>query len=355
MAQNDKRNIEKILFTLLSIPSPTGKEMPLLHWLEAYLADLDFITSWEQVEGNRANLFASRGNPQYLIATHVDTVSSWFHPYAFSPYKDGDKIWGRGAIDTKGQIAALLNAIERTAASCAIALFVDEEKKALGSERFVPPFTFTGAIVLEPTELSLAIAQAGNIEFSLEIEGEAAHGAMPGRGKNAIEIFCNLYQELKTISCLQISHPLLKDTGINIGRIKGGIDCQVIPAKCEVEIDIPILPGVDLEMAHSEIEAILQQFPVSWEVKSCDPPWEISPHETVVKCLAQCVERQIPVRFSGMSAWTDAANLFQKRIPSVVFGAGDLALAHTPQEYIYLEQLVTLSKILKTFLEEVEE
>ncbi|MDL1971299.1 MAG: M20/M25/M40 family metallo-hydrolase [Candidatus Desulfofervidaceae bacterium] len=281
----------------------------------------------------------------------MDTVPAWSHPYAFSPYKDNDKVWGRGAVDTKGQIAALLNAIETTATSCAIALFVDEEESALGSERFTPPFAFAGAIVLEPTSLTLAIAEAGNIELSLSIKGEAAHGAMPGRGKNAIDIFCDLYQRLKTCPCLQALHPLFKATGINVGKIKGGMDCQIVPATCEVEIDIPILPGVGLEEAWGEIKRVLQRFPLSWEIKSFDFPWEISPQERVVKHLAQCVVKEMPVRFSGMPAWTDAANLFQKGIPSVVFGAGDLALAHTSQECIHLNELVTLSEILKTFLE----
>ena len=351
MVQDDKREIIQLLLTLLSIPSPSGEEMPLLQWIETYLYNCDFKTYWQKVTDNRANLCAYRGHPQYLIATHVDTVPAWGHPYAFLPKIEGGKIWGRGAIDTKGQLAALLKAIKETDASCAIALFIDEEEEGLGSEKYIPPFSFKGAVVLEPTNLSLAIAEAGNIELYLKIKGKAAHGALFGRGKNAIEVFCDFYQRLKLLPDLQYSHSFFKYSGINIGRIKGGIDCQLVAEDCEAEIDIPVLPGNDLEKVWQEIKTLLNEFPLTWELKSFDAPWEISPQEQVVKRLVECIEAEMFVSFSGMNAWTDAANLFKKGIPSVVFGVGDLALAHTADEHVDIEEVLKLSRILKRFLE----
>jgi len=351
MAQDDKREIVQLLLTLLSIPSPSGEEMPLLKWIESYLYNCNFNIHWQKVTDNRANLCAYRGYPQYLIATHVDTVPVWGHPYAFSPKIEGDKIWARGAIDTKGQLAALLKTIKETKASCAIALFVDEEKEALGSEKYIPPFSFKGAVVLEPTNLCLALAEAGNIELYLKIKGKTAHGALSGRGKNAIEIFCDFYQRLKSLSNLQYSHCLFKNCGLNIGKIKGGIDCQLVAENCEAEIDIPVLPGKDVEKVWQEIKDLLNEFPLSWELKSFDAPWEISPQEEVVKRMVKCIETEMFVSFSGMNAWTDAANLFKKGIPSVVFGVGDLALAHTPEEHVNVREVLKLSRILKRFLE----
>ncbi|MDL1957321.1 MAG: M20/M25/M40 family metallo-hydrolase [Candidatus Desulfofervidus auxilii] len=348
MVKNDKREIKQILLTLLSIPSPTGEEMAILSWLEFFLSNLNFTTIWQSIDEKRANLFAYRGKPNYLIATHVDTVPAWDHPYAFSPKCEGEIIWGRGAIDTKGQIAALLMAVKHSDIPCALAFFVDEEKSGIGSEEFKPIFPFKGAIVLEPTNFTLAIFEAGSIEFSLKINGKAAHGALPKRGKNAIDIFFEIYQKLKSLPLWQDS--LFEGAGINIGKIEGGIDCQIVAETCKVEIDLPIFPGKTPEEVWKEIETILKQYPVSWEIKSFDPPWEISPKEKVVELLAKSVEKEMPVRFSGMSAWTDAASLIQKGIPTVVFGAGDLAIAHTKEEKIDIKEVLKLFYILKNFL-----
>lgn len=351
MAEDDKKEIIQLLLTLLSIPTPTGEEISLLPWIEFYLSAFGFNINRQHIRENQANLLAYRGHPNYLMATHIDTVPAWGHPYAFSPKIDGEKILGRGAVDTKGQIAALLKAVKETKIPCALALFVDEEKEGLGSQKYEPPFPIKGAVVLEPTNLSLALAQAGSIELHLEIKGKAAHGSLPGRGENAIEIFCDFYQRLKSLPCLQYVHHLFRDIGVNIGKIKGGIDPQVVAGGCEVEIDIPILPGKKLEEVLEEVKTLLSNFPLAWELKSFDPPWEISPQEEVVRILVESLEMEMPVTFSGMNAWTDASNLLIKGIPTVVFGAGDLALAHTTKEYIEIGEVLKLSRILKRFLE----
>ncbi len=358
MAKNDKDILNEIgllLSTLISIPSPTGQEMALLSWLSRYIKEMGLNIMWQKVDRDRPNLIAWRGHPPFLIATHVDTVPAWGHPYAFSPKIEGSKVYGRGAIDTKGQIAALLLAIRRTKTPCAIALFVDEEKEAKGSELFYLPkeMDIKGAVVLEPTGLNLAITEAGSIEFYLKIKGKAAHGAMPYKGENAIETFYEFYKDLKQLPFLQITHPLFPDIGVNVGKIHGGIDCQIIAETCEVEIDVPILPGISIKEAKGQIAQLLEDYKIDFEIKSQDPPWEVSSHESVVEILEDCVNNILKGRpsYVGMPAWTDAANLLKKGIPSVVFGAGDLALAHTPKEYAELNDLASLSLILRHFLE----
>jgi len=349
MVKNDKGEIKQLLITLLSIPSPTGEEKAILSWLKVYFSKLGFITVWQPVDEKRANLLVYRGSPDYLIATHVDTVPAWDHPYAFSPKCENEIIWGRGAIDTKGQIVALLMIAKYTDAPCAFAFFIDEEKEGIGSERFEPPFPFKGAIVLEPTNFSLATLEAGSIEFLLKIKGKAAHGAMPKRGKNAIEIFCDIYKEISLLPLWQSK--TFAEAGINIGKIQGGIDCQLVADYCEVEIDLPIFPKETPKEVWKKIESILKLYPVSWKIKSFDSPWEVSLEEDVVKLLIKSIEREIPVLFSAMPAWTDAANLNEKGIPTVVFGIGDLAIAHTKEERVNIKDILKLFRILKNFLE----
>lgn len=358
MAKDEKdilNEITSLLFTLISIPSPTGKEMTILSWLSRYIKGMGLNIMWQKVDGERSNLLAWRGCPSLLIATHIDTVPAWGHPHAFSPKIERNKIYGRGAIDTKGQISALLLAIKMTQTPCAIALFVDEELEAKGSELFYIPkeMDIKEAIVLEPTGLNLAATEAGSIEVFLRIEGKSAHGAVPCKGKNAIETFCEFYRDLKQLPFLQYTHPLFSNVDVNIGRISGGIDCQLVAEGCEAEIDIPVLPGIDIDEAMDQITQLLGDYKIYFEVKSKDAPWEVLPHELAVKGLESCIDKVLKRRpsYIGMPAWTDASNLIKKGIPTIVFGAGDLALAHTKEEHADLDELLNLSLILKCLLE----
>lgn len=343
----------RILETLFSTPTWAGEEMELLRWLADQLANLGFNCGWEEVESRRANLVACRGNPRFLLATHADTVPAWGHPYALNPRREGDRVWARGAVDAKGQLAALLFALGRTEAPCALVVFVDEEQEATGSERFVPPWGIEGAVVLEPTNLQLAIAQAGNIEISLEVQGRAAHGSVPQEGVNAIELFWEIYQALGQLPFLKASHPLFSSPRITLGRIEGGISPQVVPDRCWAELDFTVLPPNNLEGCVGQIASLLGRYPVRWKVVDQDRPWVISSEEPVVRGLAQAFKQVIgrSPTCMGINAWTDAANLLEKGLPTVVFGAGRLGLAHTPEEHVDLGQLSLMADVLRAFLE----
>ncbi len=366
MAQDDQAaltsaRLRVLLEEMLAIPSPTGEEMGIIGWLRERFRELGFDCQLEPVDQDqgrgqgqgRCNLIALRGRPAYLIATHADTVPAWGHPHADQPKVEGERVYGRGAVDTKGQLAALLVALERTAVTvpAAVAVFVDEEERALGSKRFSPPGHIAGAVVLEPTELKLAIAQAGSLELQLEVRGKAAHGALPGAGVNAIERFFQVYQELKQLPFMRARHPLLPPPAVTVGKVEGGISPQVVPDRCSAEVEAIILPGTDFERACQDLIAVLERHEVAYQVIDRDPPWELSPEEPVVQLLARAArEAGLEPRYGGMPAWTDASYLLEKGLPVVVFGAGKLELAHTPWEYAELAELARLAAVLERFL-----
>jgi len=350
MAQDDKRRLIEMLEKLISIRSVTGEENRLVDFLEKHLLEIGLNVGREEID-SRYNLFAYRGKARYLIATHVDTVPPWGFRRAFKPRFGDERIFGRGAIDTKGQIASLLVALENTDAPCAIALFVDEERDAKGSEEFTPKWKFDGALVLEPTDFKICTRQAGSIEIRLETRGRSSHGATPLAGKNAIDVFIEIYLALKSMEHIKNRPKDFKESGVTLGWIRGGRDCQVVPDRCVGEIDIPIFPGDDISAIKDQVDEILAKYGAGAQVKIFDQPVEISRDENVVKLLERAMRGIRRVRYSGMPAWTDAANLIEKGIPSVVFGAGDLSLAHTERESIAVDDLLDLCRILKRFIE----
>ncbi len=336
-------NLKALLMEMLALPSPTGAEMEFIHWLRERLSERGFTCELQPVDRERSNLIALRGEARFLIASHADTVPAWGHPDAERPRVVEDRVYGRGALDTKGQLAALLWAVEEEIPA-AIAVFVDEEGKGSGSERFSPPRAFKGAVVLEPTGLALAARESGSLELRLTITGEAAHGAVPGAGVNAIDRCFQVYQGLK-----EMPFPL----GITLGRIEGGIDPQVVPERCTAQLDLIIPAHLDFDQVCTAVLEFLEEHEwLSYEVLDREPSWEVPAQEEVVQTLARAVEQVTgeEPRYTEMPAWTDAANLLKKNIPAVVFGAGELALAHTPREHASLQELLLLGRILREFL-----
>ena len=355
MDKDDKGRALKLLEELLLIPSPTGEEGRLLQRLKSELSQRGLSCEVQTGQGGVRNLLARRGRPEILVATHLDTVPAWNHPHAFSPRVEGTKVWGRGALDAKGQIVALLLALEGSEANCLVALFSDEEGEGRGSRAFSPPsgLELRGAIVLEPTGLRLAVAEAGSVEVKVKVRGRAAHGALPSSGENAIERFFRIWSELGTLSFLSLKHPLFPPFGVNLGSIKGGIDPQVVPESCEAEIDIPVPPGVGLQEAEKEVMGFFEDRGVEVQVRDCEPPWQMEEGEgEFLQLVSEAYRRALgrPPELWGMPSWTDAANLRNKGIPSFVMGAGELALAHTPEEHVEIEEVLKLSSILREVL-----
>jgi acetylornithine deacetylase len=333
---------------LLHFPTVTGREELCAEYLAEELRRAG-LKVWEQpVLGANANILGSRGEGGPWIVTHLDVYPPFDHPDPFQPRLDGDWIVGRGAVDTKGQIAALLSALHQTKEPVQVALVVDEEELGRGSEALEVPAGVIGAVVLEPTNLKIAIAEAGSVGLEVLVRGKPAHGTTPWAGESAIERAFSLYQRLLSAPFMAHRHPLFpKGAWVNLGRIEGGYDTMIVPPHCRMEMDLGFAPGLSArevirqtEEAMAEAERIFVTD--AWE------PWETDPNEKVVQKLAQAYQEvfQAPPVYTGMPSWTDAANLVLKGVPTAVFGAGDLSLAHTWHEAVNLKDLETLARVL---------
>jgi len=348
MDKDDKGIILNTLKELISIVGLSGSEDDVADYIKERLSKMDL-----EFYEDKWNIYALKGNPHLLIATHIDTVPSWGFKDAFLPKYDGVRICGRGAVDTRGQIASLLHAMEEGKDFFVIFL-KDEEEGGTGSQNItIPDFLeIKGCIVLEPTSLHICTSQAGSIEIEVIVKGKEAHGATPKRGENAIERAIDIFLSLKR--SIQFNHPLFPEAGINLGVIRGGIDCQVVPDSCYLRIDIPVLPGDTTERIFQKIKEILKEEFLEYRIVERSDPWEISKDEWVVRRLVDSYREELkkdPI-FSGMPAWTDASNIMEKGIPCIVFGAGDLFCAHTSYECIEVNDLHSLYLILKRLLKD---
>lgn len=350
------------LSRLVAIRSESGREQEILNYLEARLEAIGFIPFRQRVINDRYNLiWAPRLSPKLLISAHVDTVSDFGHPGMYSPRIEGGRLYGRGSVDTKAGIAALIIALELArenginAADFAVAFTVDEEQEGLGSKVLPEIMQAEGAVVLEPTELTVCTAEAGSIEVRLEITGSAAHGGDFESGENPILRAVSLIDSFRDLSFISGYHPHIGSGGFNLMEIKGGSNALAVPDRCELFVDFRVLPGQDVAEVKSELVCFFGREGVRAEFIDIDPPFEIKEEEPVIRLIKRAYQTALdkPPKLGGIKSWTDAANLVSGGIPSVVFGPGKLAVAHTPSENVELSEVAAAAKVLYQLILEV--
>lgn len=337
---------------LLRFPTVTGREELCAEYLGEELSKAQMKVWKQSVLGAGTNILASRGEGGPWIVTHLDVFPPFEHHDPFQPKIENDYIVGRGAVDTKGQIAALLWALVETSEPVQVALVVDEEELGRGSEALAAPPKVSGAVILEPTNLKIAIAEAGSVGLEVLVRGTPAHGTTPWAGESAIDRAFALYHRLLSAPFMTHHHPLFpKGAWVNLGRIEGGYDTMIVPPHCRMELDLGFAPGLSAEEVISQMEKAMAEAERIFVTDAWEP-WETEPTEKLVQTLSKAyreVLKMDPV-FTGMPSWTDAANVVRKRIPPVVFGAGELWVAHTWHEAVSLAELEVLAKVLTALI-----
>jgi acetylornithine deacetylase len=227
-------NIFELTRRLIDIESITEKEKEIATFLHGYLVSLKYQVSLQEVAPDRFNVLAYAGKPELIFSTHMDTVPP------FIPFReDEDFLYGRGACDAKGILAAQIEAAEILRAGgedrFGLLFVVGEERSSAGAifaNRTAPGSRFL--INGEPTENKLAAGSKGALRTEIITRGKAAHSAYPEMGASAVVKLLDLLTELRAMRFA--SDPVLGETTCNIGVIEGGIKANVIPdfARCEI-------------------------------------------------------------------------------------------------------------------------
>jgi acetylornithine deacetylase/succinyl-diaminopimelate desuccinylase-like protein len=354
-------HIVDLVEALVAIPThETEAEAQRL--LATWLAACGFDCRLQEIGPGRVNLVARRGRGGPLVCSHVDVHPPHGHDRPFVCVRDGDVLVGRGVVDAKGQIAALVAACEaEPEAPVLVAITCDEERGGLGSERVeLPPgpWSSDGGVVLEPTGFRVCTAQSGHIDVVVRAAGEPAHAYAPETSGSPISAVLAAIDALETCSFLGSRHPLLPAARLRVGRIDGGEHLWRKPAAAGAEIGLGLVPGTAADDAVAEVRARLDDLGRRWaargvafmyEIADASEAVEVLEDLPVVGRLAKALGTAIEP--AGMPSWTDAGNLLVHHgIPCVVFGAGDLAPAHSDREWVEVDDLVRLCEVLRGLL-----
>ena len=368
---------QKLLRELIALPSVNNSLLPSGHPRAGEKRVVDFLTATaaragldvrlQNVLPGRSNLLArlspaGKVRQRILLAPHLDTVDIT-SPDQLVPRVKNGRLYGRGACDTKGSVAAMFTAVCEIARSrqrpaeteIIFAGLVDEETSQCGSRTLANSGLKADlAIVGEPTRLQAITAHKGNLWLKLETHGVAAHGARPELGRNAIHEMARIVNLLETDYAAQLRqrrHPLLRHATINVGTISGGVQANIVPAHCSITIDRRTLPGEKDSGVWREIQRLLRRHRLhasltNTKAASC-LPLETNPRLPLVRQFLRTVGQRRP---AGVDYFCDASVLAHGGIPSIVFGPGDIAQAHTSDEWISLVSLERARALLVNFL-----
>lgn len=366
-----------LLIELIALPSVNNAFLPQNHPHAGESRVVDYLATagkksgldieFSKVLPGRQNVYlhlrpSGRVAQTVLLAPHLDTVNM-ANEAQLNPSQRGGRLYGRGACDTKGSVAVMFGALCDLAKSknrpknteIIFVGLVDEEHGQMGSRSLAKSKLKAHlAIVGEPTRLAIATAHKGSVWLQVETRGRAAHGATPWFGKNAAHSMSRVVDALETDyakSLKRQKHPLLGHGTVNVGTISGGTQPNIVPDRCIIGVDRRTLPGESEAQTRNALSAFLRAQNLVAKVsnvklKPC-PALETSDKLPLVKQFLQSAGQK---RAVGLHYFCDAAVLSSGGIPSVVFGPGDIAQAHTADEWIEISQLQQGREMLLRFL-----
>jgi acetylornithine deacetylase len=374
----------RLLRDLVALPSinPMGRplqgpeiyEHRLTSYLEDFFRSLGVPWRRQPVAPQRDNILATSGSPEagstLILEAHQDTVPAEHMTIEpFAARIENGRLYGRGACDIKGGMAAMLAAFARLvrdqprgAARVVLACTVDEEHTFLGVQELVRENLIAGvsgrvrAVVAEPTSLRIVDAHKGVVRWDVQTAGRSCHSSTPERGVNAIYHMARLLPLIEQYAeqlRSSRSDPRLGPPTLSVGLIEGGTSVNTIPDRCRIEIDRRLLPGEDPLAAPKHLHLFLNEraaAPIAFE---SSPLWLNCPSLSadlsgeLVARLGEAIDTVVGShQVEAVPYGTDASTLAEAGIPAVVFGPGDIAKAHTCDEWVPLDEVEQASEIL---------
>ena len=356
-----------LLGELIRIPSvnPEGDagvadpgEARLAAMLEKLLLGMGAEASLREVLPGRPNVVARfpsdrSGKPRLLLAPHTDTVSvvgMTIDPFG-GEVRDG-RVWGRGASDTKGPMAAMLCALSRIGDRIPalgheiwFAGLMGEESGQYGAKALAAEESFDFVIAGEPTDLKTVHAHKGSLWVTMTAHGKAVHASAPELGENAIYRMSEALERIRREVIPELSrneHSLLGRSTLSVGTIRGGSKTNIVPDHCEATIDIRLIPGEDPLRV---VQLIQNASPGIEVVHLGSAPLYTDPGHPLVAQLSTLGASPV-----GAPWFCDAAVFSAQGMPAVALGPGSIAQAHTADEWISVSDLEKGADFFEQFL-----
>ncbi|GIW04259.1 MAG: succinyl-diaminopimelate desuccinylase [Thermomicrobiales bacterium] len=375
LAQIDESETIALLRRLIQVPSvnPPGDVREAVAVCEEPLRSAGFSTRIAQLVPEKPNLIAELGTdsgPILCLNAHVDVVptgalSAWTHPPFAADIVDG-RVYGRGAGDDKASVAAqvmagvaLARAGVPLAGRLVITTVADEEvggpagAALLINQRLVTP---DFVIVGEQTRNRVCVGEKGFASTRVTVHGRAAHGALPWEGANAIEamgkVIVALSERLWPLLA-QRAHPSFHPSSASINLIHGGVKENVVPDRCSIYIDRRLIPGEDPATAIAEIERVardavanLAGIHVTVEPEGEQRRATINPPDAPVVQAMVAANRFLGLStdLTGFSMATDGRFFADAGYPTIIYGPGDPAVAHIPDEWVGVDEVLAATR-----------
>lgn len=379
----EKKELVELVRSLVKIPSYIDIEGGETRVAEKILE----IALNEGLEGSLLEVTKGRSNveitldsgeagPTILLCGHMDTVRiEGMEIEALEGYLEDGKMWGRGTVDMKGGLGAMLysliyikrNNIKIKGKIILIGTVGEEcPRNSDGAFSLRKRGKFADmALVGEATNLNIAISHKGTMSLEVNIKGKAAHSSNPAIGDNAIYKASDLIYLInhKLVPMLEKKvHPLCGKATINVGMINGGVQNNIVPDSCTFSLNRRYIPGESEEGIIEEIMDLWKELPYNIGDISIAPleetqnriPLETDESEEFIGVLQEASKRcGVDSKIYGVNYWTDGAHLSYSGIPTVVFGPGDIKEAHAAIEYISLDELYKSVDIYVDFISNI--
>jgi len=331
-------SIVEVAKDLISIPSVTGSELQIMEHVEGLLTHLGWRTErWPIKNDARFNVFAFSSNnaPKVVLTTHLDVVPA---PEAlFTPQVVGDVLRGRGACDTKGIAATMIQAADSLRCEgcdeVGLLFVVGEEIDSVGAQAAVPILKDRGVRYVvngEPTEGKLVVAQKGVFAGKIVVQGKPCHSGYPALGVDANGFLIEVGHAMRAIDFG--SHPIFGSSTLNIGMIRGGSAGNIVSASSELSFWVRTVGSAEsarapIESAAHEVAKLFPGIHFDLQVQVVSDPIELLPlpdFETTVFC-----------------GGSDISYYVESGARVLMFGPGSLLNAHTNDEHISCHELYT--------------
>ncbi len=372
------RETDRLLRDLVALPSvnPMGRDLPaeiaLEHRVSDYLEDffrgLGVGYERQPVAPGRANVVArldTGAGRTLMLEAHQDTVpvdQMTIEP--FGARIENGRLYGRGACDIKGGLAAMLACFARLVrerpAGCPnllLACSADEEHTMLGVRELVRRGARADfAVVAEPTRLNIVNAHKGITRWFISTAGRSCHSSAPEQGVNAIYRMARLLVGVERFAerlRAGPADPLLGPPTLSVGRIEGGTSVNTVPDFCRVEVDRRLVGGEDPDAAPARLaEFLTREAGIDFPFEMTEP-WIREPalrpdgSEEITRLLGEAIDAERGThRVHAVPYGTDAATIAWSGVPAVIFGPGDIAQAHTRDEWVDLAEVEHAAAIL---------
>jgi len=348
-------------------PAEGYREKEMADCLAGHLSTLGLDVEIREVRPGRPNVFGrlkgKQGRSALMLAGHMDTARTTGYPEAYDVKIADRRMYGRGACDMKAALAAYLGVVRalrdtgtRLNGDLIVCGIVDEEYQMLGSKAIGQAGRMADqGIIGEPTHLNVCPANKGRVSTKIITRGRAAHSSVPEKGINAIDQMAKVLRAFGDYNRELLGrtpHPLCGHGRFTPGVIHGGVQVNMVPDRCDLEVDRRTLPGESRETVYAEFHERIRRAAEGdpdFAYEITEPTWliapnDISPAEPVVTAL-RAAHQGIFGKDPGVEAFVAGSDAPYMGFPTVICGPGGIAQAHTTCEFVDLQEVADAARL----------